>query len=122
MKLHRKLIMLLTFLLLVFSVYAQFEISTAVGRTKTNELTLEVSTAKVYPNPFTEFCIVEFENAENLPCKLELYGPTGIRVLIVENITGNSLRIERNDLKKGLYFFKLSNIHGVIGKGRFMIK
>ena len=61
-----------------------------------------------WPNPFTELTRIEFPNHRGTPFGLTLYEPGGRMVMNIDRITEGEVIIRREDLKPGVYFFKLS--------------
>lgn len=62
-----------------------------------------------YPNPFSDFVTIDFENTSNKPFTLEIYNLQGVLVSKQKNITENQVTVHRNDISKGMYMFRLSN-------------
>jgi len=77
---------------------------------------------KCYPNPFSDFTIIDFNNDKNQKFTLNIYDFTGRIIREIKNITSNEIRIERNNSKDGLYFFQLRNDSKIIGTGKFIIE
>lgn len=66
---------------------------------------------KTYPNPFVNeiiFSISQHINFEN-NASLKIMDVTGQTVRIIKNITAHELKIERGEMKKGIYFFEFEN-------------
>lgn len=77
---------------------------------------------KVYPNPMVGFSILEFDNPAHKIYTLTLSDTDGRRVRIIPHITTNKVKIERNNLRSGLYFFKLNTDNKANTTGRLLIK
>ena len=61
---------------------------------------------KAVPNPFsTQTNIISSRTLDNATVKM--YNSIGVKVLEINNITSNSIRIERNNLSSGLYILKV---------------
>jgi hypothetical protein len=73
---------------------------------------------RVYPNPFYEQTIIEFNNKRNEKYSLTLWNSFGQIMQTIENITTDKIKVERNNLTSGLYFFRLHNDKNfdIIGK------
>jgi len=77
---------------------------------------------KIYPNPFSTSTTLEFENKNDEKQILTIYNSTGALVRKIDNITNGSVRIERENLKSGLYFFQLTNTTKRVGSGKITIE
>jgi len=75
-----------------------------------------------YPNPFTTSTTIEFDNENNAKHTLSIYDETGQLVRKMDNITSGRVKIERQNLKSGLYFFQLMNNRHSVGSGKIMIE
>ena len=75
---------------------------------------------RIFPNPFSAFTTVEFENENNEKHGLIIYNSTGQIVRVIENITGGEIIIDRENLKSGLYFFQLISNLGNINHGQII--
>ena len=75
------------------------------------------------PNPFNEYTVVTI--ASTVPFKgteLHVYDVVGKEVLVISNIHTYNLKVERKDLRDGMYFFKLMNENREIGNGKLVIE
>ncbi len=75
---------------------------------------------KVYPNPAKKSMIFKFDNMETA-C-LKIYSSNG---QIVKNITFSNMdriKIERESLHSGLYFYQLSNQKGLMYSGKLIFE
>ncbi len=77
---------------------------------------------KIFPNPFGASTTIEFDNKKNEKYSLRIYNTTGQRVRKIENIITGKIKIERENLKSGLYFFQLMNNRHSFGSGKMMIE
>jgi len=77
---------------------------------------------KIYPNPFNNSTLIEFENRKNQKYTLTLYNSIGQIVKQIDNITTGQIRIERDNLSNGLYFFQLRTDSEIIGNRKFIIE
>ncbi len=75
---------------------------------------------KVYPNPFNSTTVFEI-NGMNQPFKFELYNITGEQVRSISNITGKKFVISRQNLRKGIYIYKISSDNGLISTGKLIV-
>lgn len=62
---------------------------------------------KVYPNPFNQQTVIEFENKLGISYDFELIDSQGRVVQKQNNLKHNSLTIKRKKLNTGIYFFRL---------------
>ncbi|NOQ75862.1 MAG: T9SS type A sorting domain-containing protein [Crocinitomix sp.] len=62
---------------------------------------------RVFPNPMSESTLITFNNQAHQNLNLNLYDSQGRLVRSISNITNNEIRIEKNNLVRGLYFFSL---------------
>ena len=77
---------------------------------------------KVYPNPFNYSTVIEFENIEKEKHIFMLYNVNGQLVRKIDNITTEQIKIQKENLINGFYFFKLLKNTKVIGNGKLMIE
>lgn len=88
-----------------------------INETGSNELEIFIA-----PNPFDDFTEIKFVNKKIGKLNLSLINSLGQIVMQIENITGNEIRIKRNNLTSGLYYFKLfTDIH-LVATGKLVIK
>jgi len=76
---------------------------------------------KIFPNPFSASTTIEFANKKNEKYSLLIYNTTGQLVRKIDNISNGKIRIERDNLTNGLYFFQLRTDSEIIGKGKVII-
>jgi len=62
---------------------------------------------KVYPNPFSDYLTLEFEDFTFNHCTILLYNTLGVEVQRIDNITQNRVVIQRNNLPQGFYFLRV---------------
>ncbi len=63
---------------------------------------------KIYPNPINENTTVKFFNPANDVFRMKLTDSKGRVIRQYENLTGNEIKIEKKDLKSGVYFIELT--------------
>jgi hypothetical protein len=63
---------------------------------------------KVYPNPTSNYSVIEFQNPNRENYTLTLYDNSGQIVRIINNVTTDKIRVDKNTLTSGLYFFQLN--------------
>ena len=77
----------------------------------------------IAPNPFTDFTIVKFVNPNKKPHSLQLINAMGKMCKEYKNILNDQVRIERDGLANGVYFYQLlDDGGGVVGIGKVMIQ
>ncbi|MBN2597501.1 MAG: PKD domain-containing protein [Marinifilaceae bacterium] len=75
---------------------------------------------KIYPNPLLHKSNVVFPNQTNQKYRLVVVDASGRVVRIIENITGNNVIINREQLKPGVHIINLSGEK--IYKGKLLVK
>ncbi len=83
-------------------------------------LVKEVDKLKIYPNPMVDKSNVVFPNQTNQKYRLVVVDASGRVVRIIENITGNNVIINREQLKPGIHIINLSGEK--IYKGKLLVK
>jgi hypothetical protein len=61
----------------------------------------------VYPNPFTDECVIQFNNIHNHNTRIELYDMQGKLVRFYDDFTGDRLTISSAGLFSGVYLWRL---------------
>lgn len=94
---------------------------------KVNETSVETASApasrvSIYPNPVAESATVEFENPSSVNHAFRLYDLSGRSVKVVDNIHESSFVLQRDDLKQGVYLYRLSNASGKIAEGKLILR
>ena len=82
----------------------------------------EISCCKIYPNPFHDYSTITFENSKKENCALTLYNSVGQLVRSFNDIKADKIRIERQNLKSGLYYFRLCTGKQTLAKGNLLIE
>jgi uncharacterized repeat protein (TIGR01451 family) len=91
------------------------ELLTSIINVKTVNLSL-----KAYPNPFSDYAIIEFENERNQPVTLTLTDLNGKLICTVPS-TENKIRINKNQLSAGTYLFEVRG-DNMRGTGKLIAK
>ncbi len=78
------------------------------------------STIKMYPNPFSTTTTIEIKGLRNVNYELWIYDWLGREVLKSE-ITNPKSEIQRGNLQRGMYFYKVGGNDKIIGTGKFLI-
>lgn len=76
---------------------------------KYSSLTSEIF---IYPNPLTDFSIIQFENNSNHIFIFQLFNSLGQMVKEINNISNENIVIHKDELKNGIYFFYLHTEQG----------
>jgi len=77
---------------------------------------------KIYPNPFKQYTILEFENQKDEKYKLSIYNSFGQLIFSKDNIVTGKIKIERNEMTAGMYFFQLQKDRQIITTGKFIVE
>ena len=93
--------------------------SLPMGINKINEKNIELT---ANPNPFNNYTTIVFEKFKTEKLKFTLFNTLGQSVRQIENISNGKIRIERNELKNGIYFFTLCSNIAVVGSGKLVIE
>jgi len=73
-----------------------------------------------YPNPFSNFVVIHFNTTIN-NAELSLYNMYGQKIKTIKNISGEEIKIERNNLPNGLYFIRLTENNKIIAYDKLII-
>lgn len=79
----------------------------------------DIETDKVFPNPFSNSATIQF-NHQLKDSSLNLFNVTGERVKTI-NFSGESVKIERENLSEGIYYYQIIQENGNVLKGKLMI-
>ncbi len=90
--------------------------------TSVNQIEEKDFASFVFPNPFSEFTTIKFNNAKKESCTLTLYDLSGRVVRSISNINTDIVRVEKQDLSNGLYIFTLRSLNTVIAKGKLAVE
>ena len=74
------------------------------------------------PNPFSDFCILKFENKAGAEFQLRIFSADGKMVMSYNNITSEALTIRRGQLHSGLYFFRLEQNKYPVASGKLVVQ
>jgi len=87
------------------------------GSTYIDPLPVEI---RSYPNPFTHWTQIDFENSLKYPYQLRVTDMSGKLVRMVGDIRDNKVVFLRENLPRGFYLFELKGEK--VYKGKFVIK
>lgn len=104
------------------SVLAQLDVLGCPNLVTANYLVSPFNKTNIYPNPFSNFAILEFENSKQEKHTLTLYNSLGQLVRQIDNINEEQVKIEKKNLTSGLYFFQLRNEVETVGTGKIIIE
>jgi hypothetical protein len=62
---------------------------------------------KIYPNPFYDRTIIEFDNFENSEYNLTIFNMAGTKVLEIMDVTSDKIEVKRGNLSAGVYIAEL---------------
>jgi len=75
----------------------------------------------IYPDPFYYRAIISF-NTELINADLKVYNTFGEEIKVVKNIYGREIKINRDQLNEGVYFYKIIEDNKVFSVGKFIVK
>ncbi len=74
------------------------------------------------PNPFAEYTMLTFDNIAGENYTLIIIDVAARELRQITNIQSGAVRIEKENLKPGIYFYELKNSKGLCYKGKLMIR
>lgn len=80
------------------------------------------SIISISPNPFTNESILEFIDQNDKMIEVEIFNSIGNKVSVFENISGNKLRLNRNNFSEGLYFYKIKTKNNYSESGKLVVQ
>ncbi|MFT5168809.1 MAG: hypothetical protein ACI8P3_004054, partial [Saprospiraceae bacterium] len=90
--------------------------------TATEELADTPANIIFQPNPMTDQAELIFKDLENKVQQVGIFSIDGRQVQAYQNISGNTLTINRGSLSPGLYFYKLLAENFKIHSGKFIVQ
>lgn len=77
---------------------------------------------RVYPNPFNDKFIIEFQNPKAEPCVAKLFDLQGRLILSSHQSNESVIEMDRNNLPSGVYFYKVIFVEkeGAVANGRII--
>jgi hypothetical protein len=78
------------------------------------------SKSTIYPNPFNTSATIHF-SATQKNATLDVFDVCGKKIRTFENISGESFKIERDNLPEGIYFVRLVEDNKVVATEKFVI-
>jgi len=76
----------------------------------------------VFPNPFSYNATIRFDIDCGTISQLLVYDLTGKLILSLENTTSNEVKVEKNNLNPGMYFYQIHTETGKSETGKFIIE
>ncbi len=83
---------------------------------------VETKEIALVPNPFSEYATLTIPDSKQGVFSIDIYNAAGMKVKRIENIATNEIRIEREHLSTGFYFFQLSSNNVPFHAGKFIVK
>jgi hypothetical protein len=76
----------------------------------------------VYPNPFSDFCNLTISKDAGIleNATMVLYDILGNKTVTIP-VKGYEVRIDRNNLQSGIYFYLVKNRDAIVGKGKLIV-
>jgi len=74
-----------------------------------------------YPNPFNEHTTIELGNSKNAEFRLMVFNMQGQVVKTIDHISGKQVKVEKEDLVNGMYFFQVLSENTIVGTGKFVL-
>lgn len=90
--------------------------------TAMNETENKSCKTTVFPNPFSNNAIIQFDSDCAEISQLAIYDMIGNLILSFENPRDNQIKIEKNNLNTGMYFYQIHTKIGVSTTGKFIIE
>ena len=78
-------------------------------------------TVKTYPNPFSDFTVLDPGKFYGEAYSLYLYNAQGQMVRATKGIISDAVKIERNELASGIYFYRLDGSKQVLANGKLIV-
>lgn len=76
----------------------------------------------IYPNPINDYGLLEIPQSYSDELTLTIYNSLGTLVRTQENIIASTIRINKEELSQGVYFYNLIHQGKSINNGKFIIK
>lgn len=86
-----------------------------------NENSTQISHS-VYPNPFTQTTVLNFNYSSSQTYRLQIINSTGQVVMKINQINSGKIEISGNELNSGIYFYLLTNDKNEIVSGKLIKK
>jgi len=83
---------------------------------------LQSTQLKMYPNPMVDYTTIEFENSLHRNYTLNIYDMQGSIVRSIHDVTSDRVRVDRKNLKTGLYFIQLRDEDEICVEGKLAVE
>ena len=77
---------------------------------------------KFFPNPFSDYTLLKFENPTYENFTLTIYDASGKLVKLITNIQSGKIMIEKQELSEGIYLLKMQSDATYLGAGIFIVQ
>jgi hypothetical protein len=78
-------------------------------------------TLNLFPNPFSSSSTLRLSTSIQNG-KLSIYDVLGKEVKQIKNLNGKEIIIQKENLKTGIYFFRIEDENGFVGNGKMVVK
>jgi len=96
-------------------------VDTCSNTTSIAEIENTMGVYSVYPNPFSEFSVIDFPQPLT-KASLIIYDVLGKEVQHKEGLSGKEITISRGSMSNGLYFYRVIDGNIIIGQGKFVVE
>jgi hypothetical protein len=80
----------------------------------------DVNQLSISPNPFNDFTTIQ-SNSMLHEAEVNLYNVFGQKVKTINRISGNEIKIDRDNLASGIYFIRLTKDNKIITQSKLVI-
>ncbi len=106
-----------------FVFFTPFDTVVCVNPTGQNEITDNISTVKVFPNPSTGIFTIALAGAQNFVPTVEVYNLLGEKMYSQLKIDDAQWRINLSGPPNGLYFYRVLNENrSILGSGKVVVQ
>jgi hypothetical protein len=99
--------------------FAGVSVNCTLG-TGISQLTYNEQQVLIYPNPFNYSATIQF-NSTLVNAELNIYNLYGQKIKTINNISGDKIKIDRENLSSGIYFIHLTQDNKTITKDKLVI-
>ncbi|MBK6983925.1 MAG: T9SS type A sorting domain-containing protein [Bacteroidetes bacterium] len=86
-----------------------------------NELLIDNSRSIIFPNPFSNSAILK-TTIELNDATLKVFDILGQEVLILGHLNGQEIKIIKDNLNRGNYYYHLTQNGNLVSKGKFIVE
>lgn len=91
-----------------------------MGITGIEETFSQNTSVKIYPNPFNSSTTIQF-NSSIKNAELNIYNMYGQKIKIINHISGDKIKIDRDNLPSGIYFIHLTQDNTTFATDKLII-